>query len=289
MPLAIDAIRAALDRLARNVHPNIFAEILVTLTRIRDHFSGLLTAYNHPATHRRFHTDTRRTPGEQDWQRLVTLTDQALDEESLIWPCYRLGVTVGQYQLDLDRIHDHTGSCDENLPDPASLFRSVGLVPEEIRIRVPILQRIVDRLPCSHELGLIAFLQEVLNSSTPTAEGDALLTWFYAMRVMRDLELAISNELLRGPEQDQPTLVHPSPETWLGWDQATFKRNQWIYEQWCAGTTFDSIIRGVREQSDWEAINSISGIKRAGRAYSERAGLPTPPRRQHGRPRHPKN
>ena len=70
----------------------------------------------------------------------------------------------------------------------------------------------------------------------------------------------------------------------LGWDQRTFERNRWIYQQCQAGIAYTTIVSRLRRQStEWHPISSVQGIKRAAHAYAKRAHLPAPPPRQRGR------
>ena len=69
------------------------------------------------------------------------------------------------------------------------------------------------------------------------------------------------------------------------WDSVTEARNKWLYEQCTEVMPYATIILRLKEKSDWEPIESISGVKRAANAYAERKGLPPIPRRQRGRPR----
>lgn len=74
-----------------------------------------------------------------------------------------------------------------------------------------------------------------------------------------------------------------TPVNPTGWDAATFERNKWIYEQWKAGTAWGSILRNMSKYTSGEDIASIPGLKRAGRAYAKKMGLPEPPKRKSGR------
>ncbi len=72
------------------------------------------------------------------------------------------------------------------------------------------------------------------------------------------------------------------------WDAATEARNKWLYEEACKGTPYKVIVTKLaKKPKSWERIESISGIKRASRAYAERHGLFLPPARQSGRPTGP--
>jgi hypothetical protein len=82
-----------------------------------------------------------------------------------------------------------------------------------------------------------------------------------------------------------PALEHETPL--LGWDQATYDRNKWIYEHMCSGVILKSIITDLGKITKWESIASDSGIKRAAKAFAQRSRLPVPPPRHRGRPSSP--
>ena len=78
------------------------------------------------------------------------------------------------------------------------------------------------------------------------------------------------------------------PQHAAQWDQATEERDRWIYEQWWDGTKFEEIKQQVKARSDWEPIETVQGVKDAGKAYVDRYGLPLPPPRRPGRPKREK-
>jgi hypothetical protein len=70
----------------------------------------------------------------------------------------------------------------------------------------------------------------------------------------------------------------------VGWDDLTEARNKWIYEQAVKLVPWKTIEKRLKgKPSKWGRISSVSGIKKAARAYARRHGLPPPPARQPGR------
>jgi hypothetical protein len=70
-----------------------------------------------------------------------------------------------------------------------------------------------------------------------------------------------------------------------GWDEATFSRNQWIYECLVANTHYKKVIAAMgSEHPQWEQINSAAGLKRAAGEYARRFGLEPLRPRKPGRP-----
>lgn len=62
-------------------------------------------------------------------------------------------------------------------------------------------------------------------------------------------------------------------------------RDKWIYNQCCARTPYDKIVRLLKEKhSNWDQIVSFQGVKAAAKRYAERKKLPPIPNRQAGRP-----
>lgn len=70
----------------------------------------------------------------------------------------------------------------------------------------------------------------------------------------------------------------------VGWDAAVEARNKYIYDSCMKGVAYSIVINRLRRKPrTWGLIESVSGIKKAAKAYATRHDLPMPPERQPGR------
>ena len=80
---------------------------------------------------------------------------------------------------------------------------------------------------------------------------------------------------------EPPKLKRATP---LVRDKELEARDKWIYEECCKGTAYALIAIQLKAKLEWNSIDTVPGIRKAGMDYAERHGLPAIPRRQKSKP-----
>ena len=70
-----------------------------------------------------------------------------------------------------------------------------------------------------------------------------------------------------------------------GLEKNMFRRNALIYTESMLRVAYESIRRHVNDNSNWEPLGSVPGVKDAAKRFAEQFNLPLPPSRQPGRPK----
>jgi hypothetical protein len=152
--LTVDEIRQAVVHLVREAH----AGVLAKLSEVLEDLVALNEAWkrSYDAADEEGHVSDGGTtiPGADSWQNLRVLADDALDEDSSLVDWYRLGASLGRYQLELEN-----RDVGDKLPDLRPIFdRATVLVAKGIR-EIPELTELARFFSSSKKVGPAKILE----------------------------------------------------------------------------------------------------------------------------------
>ena len=160
-------------------------------------------------------------PGESEWERLITLTDRALDIESPNQGWFLLVRAMGAWQFD-----DYLPRIPWELANTSAVGRTAALLPENDRTKYALLQAlalVVSNAACVDEPSLRRALIKDNPDLWPNEWLDPIKhDWAFA-DLMRKLHNELSDELLDNQAAASTQLALPAPERMTPtWDRENY-------------------------------------------------------------------
>jgi hypothetical protein len=237
--LAVEQLKEVLIALADEMNPGVLAELGRELAEVSRLHRRLVRAWDTRGTYLGLPFGDRTVPGGSHWNNLRSLADRALPGTSSVAGWYRVGVALGEYQLQL-----HQGGGTPFLPGLRAVVQAVQNLPADDRQAIPELQNMVSMAAELERTQPVTFLKDVLRDwqdFKPLSEGPIL---YDQNRALFALDSCLQ-ERLRAFDRSAPPKPH--------WDGAS--RQLWygdvVCKQYKRGAPCQEAILQAFEDQGW--------------------------------------